>query len=383
MQTVAETAARHGPAGELIDDHHLAVAHQIIHVPLKNHMRLEGLVEMMQLLDAGGIVEIFHPQQFLSLSHPLLGKGQAAGLFIDRVMDVAGEFGDQAVDPDVELGGHVGRAGDDQRGAGLVDQDRVHLIDNGVVEFALAEIVEAEFHVVAQIIEAEFVVGAVGDVGPVGRLAGLIIEAVDDHSHREAEEGVEPAHPFGVATGQIVVDRDHMHPPAGKGVEIDRQGGDQGLSLAGSHFRDFTLMENHAAEELDIEMAHPQHPAGGLPHHRKGLGQQIVEGGAAGQPLLELSRLGDQGCVIEGPDLRGQGVDSRHGRGHRLEQPVIMAAKHLVQKLTQHYPILLGFRPGSRPKLLRCSPGIWGTECNRSRPCGAVRSCRSAQSRAF
>ncbi len=61
-------------------------------------------------------------------------------------------------------------AADDERRARLVDEDRVDLVDDGVVELALRVVERAELHVVAQVVEAELVVLAVGDVGAVGAL---------------------------------------------------------------------------------------------------------------------------------------------------------------------------------------------------------------------
>ena len=53
---------------------------------------------------------------------------------------------------------------------------------------ALHAIGQVVFHVVAQIIEAEFVVGAVGDVRAVGRAALHVVEVVDNHAHRHAQQ---------------------------------------------------------------------------------------------------------------------------------------------------------------------------------------------------
>ena len=47
------------------------------------------------------------------------------------------------------------------------------------------------FHVVAQIIETVFVVGAVGNVAAIGGLTLGIVEVIDDHADGEAEEGVD------------------------------------------------------------------------------------------------------------------------------------------------------------------------------------------------
>src|SRR3546814_9790393 len=51
------------------------------------------------------------------------------------------QLGHDAVDLDVQVRGFVGRAGDDQRGARLVDQDRVDFVDDREVEAALEPVV--------------------------------------------------------------------------------------------------------------------------------------------------------------------------------------------------------------------------------------------------
>jgi hypothetical protein len=44
-------------------------------------------------------------------------------------------------------------------------------------------------------------------------------------------------------------------PFAGKRVQIDRQGGDERLAFAGLHLGDLALMQHHAADQLNVEMA--------------------------------------------------------------------------------------------------------------------------------
>ena len=57
---------------------------------------------------------------------------------------------------------------------------------------------------------------------------------------------VEPAHPLGVAGGQVVVDRDHVDALAGQRVQVHRQGRDEGLALAGLHLGDPPEVQRHA-----------------------------------------------------------------------------------------------------------------------------------------
>ncbi|EKD40736.1 MAG: hypothetical protein ACD_74C00213G0003 [uncultured bacterium] len=204
------------------------------------------------------------------------------------------------------------------------------------MELALTEILEVELHVVAQIIKAEFVVGSVGNIGAIGLLPGRVIHLMQDGADGKPEKAVELAHPFGITPGQIIVDRDHMHPAPGEGVEIYRQGGGQGFALAGFHLGDLALMEDDAADELHIEMPHAQNPPGRLPADGKGLGQQAVEGYSGGEPLFEEHGLRHQGSVIELLDLRLQLVDRRHQRLNGLENPFVFGAKNLFQNRSKH-----------------------------------------------
>src|SRR6202012_3895042 len=100
-----------------------------------------------------------------------LQNPDAALLLIDLVAPLAvlaaakprGDLGELLV-PDAVL---VDRAADDQRGPGLVNENRVDLVHDGEVVPALDALLQPPGHVVAQVVEPELVVGAVGDVGRV------------------------------------------------------------------------------------------------------------------------------------------------------------------------------------------------------------------------
>jgi hypothetical protein len=118
-----------------------------------------------------------------------------------------------------------------------------------------------------------------------------------------------------------------------------RPGGHQGLALAGLHFGDLGVVEHHAADQLDVEVAHAQHPLARLPHHREGLGQQLIEQGLAAcgrlgllQLLAELGRQATQLLVTEGLDLLLQQVDVGHQRLVALQ----LAGIGITQQQLEH-----------------------------------------------
>ena len=49
-----------------------------------------------------------------------------------------------------------------------------------------------------------------------------------------------------------------------------RQCGDERLAFTGLHFRDFAVVQHHAADQLHVEMAHVEEAAAGFADQRKG-----------------------------------------------------------------------------------------------------------------
>ncbi len=220
VQAVAPMAARHEAAGELVDDHHLAVLDDVVHVALVEVMGLERVVDQVRPLHVAGRVEAFDAGQPLGLANAFVGEVGGVLFLLDFEVDVLLELAGDLVGTRVLRDIIFGRAGDDERRAGFVDEDVVDFVDDREVERALRLLLVLRImlivaaggdpHVVAEIVEAEFVVRAVGDVAGVRLLALVGFHAALNRADGEAEAGVERAHPFHVAAGQVVVHRDDV-----------------------------------------------------------------------------------------------------------------------------------------------------------------------------
>ena len=193
------------------------------------------------------------------------------------------------------------------------------------------QVVERMRHVVAQIVEAELVVGAVGDVGVVGHPPLVGRHLGQYHADVQAEEAVHAAHPLAVAFGQVVVDRDDVHALAADAVEIGRQHRGQGLAFTGLHLGDVAEVQRRRAHHLHVEGPLVEHPPRRLAGHREGFGQQVVEAFPVGVPLLELIGLGPQLGVGELLDVVGQGVDVVSHPVETLEHATFAEAQQLRQ----------------------------------------------------
>ena len=205
---------------------------------------------------------------------------------------------------------------------------------------ALDHVLEAVLHVVAQIVEAVFVVGAVGDVAGVGLLALGVVEPVDDHADGHAEEVVDLAHPFGVAPGEVIVDGDDMDALAGERVEIDRKRRNQRLAFAGLHLGDVAFMQHHAADQLDVEMALPERALGRLAHGGEGRNQDVVQRLAVGELVAEFGGAGFQRLVRQRGDFGFQRIDGVDAGLISLDPPVVGGAEKLAGERADHAKFL-------------------------------------------
>jgi hypothetical protein len=192
---------------------------------------------------------------------------------------------------------------------------------------ALHAILDAEGQVVAQVVEAELVVRAVGDVGGVGGplLLGGLARLHD--ADRESEETEDGAHPFRVATGEVLVDRDDVCAGAGQRVQVRGQRRDQRLAFAGTHLGDLAVVQHHAADELHVEVPETKRSARSLAYHCECLRQQVVHGLAGGELVAELTRLVGKIRVGQGLQGRLERVDPADRSGVLTDEPLVAATK--------------------------------------------------------
>ena len=116
-------------------------------------------------------------------------------------------------------------------------------------------------HIIAQIVKAKFVIGAVGNVRVIGvaSCSGIGLMQVNT-IHAHAVEFKNRGHPGTVPFGQIIVYGDQVYPMTCQSVEVDRQGSDQGFSLTRLHFSDLALMQCDSTDKLNVVMDHvPSH----------------------------------------------------------------------------------------------------------------------------
>ena len=86
VQSVGPAPAGHQSTGEFIDDDHLAVFHDVVHVALENRVGLQRLLHMVQGVDLSRIIEIMDTQQPFNLRNPAFRQSYRATFLVDCVI---------------------------------------------------------------------------------------------------------------------------------------------------------------------------------------------------------------------------------------------------------------------------------------------------------
>lgn len=106
-------------------------------------------------------------------------------------------------------------------------------------------------------------------------------------------------------------------------------------------FGDLAVVQGHATDQLDIEVAHAHHPLASLANHGEGFGQQLVERFALGVALLEFSRFRLQLLVGERHHLGLERIDGLYSLGHALYITLVLASKEFLQQRRKHIDLVI------------------------------------------
>ena len=300
MQTVVVPTSFEGTAGVLVDDEHFLPCHDVVFITLEQFLGLDGVVQVRDERGVRRLVEIVDAEAVFHLLDAGGENRNGALLFVDLVILVARErFHHPGEDGEPFLRVLCG-ARDDERRTGFVDENRVDLVDDGVVVPALHHIFLAQRHVVAQIVEAEFVVSAVRDVGCIGVTTLRRCHLCQDRAHPKPEEVMDSAHLLRLILGEVVVGGDDVYTLTRQRVEVARQRTDQRLTFTGLHLSDVAPVQGGATHELHIEVTLAAHTHRRLTHRCEGLGHEFVERLSVSNALLEFVCFSSEFRVGEG-----------------------------------------------------------------------------------
>ena len=172
MKTFVVAATVHQTTGVFVDDNYFAVvSHNIIFVAFEKSFGTKSLLHMINRARMLWRVKIFHSEEFFNFVDPFFGQSHASAFFVQIVIfwrKLRSDF--RKLNVAFWIFGSWRR--NDQRSSSFVDQNRVNFVDNRKIQFSLAKQLNFVHHVVAQIIETEFVVRSISDVRRISFFSG-------------------------------------------------------------------------------------------------------------------------------------------------------------------------------------------------------------------
>ena len=164
---------------------------------------------------------------------------------------------------------------------------------------ALRHVAKRVFHVVAQIIEAQLVIGGISDIRVISSALFFLGLAALGNAHGKAEKFIGRPHPVSITLGEILVHGNDVHGAAANRVQVRWQDRNKRLALTCTHLGDIAVVQHHASDQLDIECAHAQSAQAGLACYGESLRLQLFECLAIGIALAKFVDFGPQGFVIQ------------------------------------------------------------------------------------
>ncbi|OPZ84634.1 MAG: hypothetical protein BWY76_01761 [bacterium ADurb.Bin429] len=274
MQPIGISPPEHQASGKFINEYHFAVLHHVIDIALITGVGAHRRRQALQNGQVFGIRDIANAQRTFEAGHAVFRQTGGFVLAVRAVVHLGAQLANRPVDVADHLGRFIAGAGNNQRGARLIDQDGVHLVDDGEGQLALRQVTGIDGHVVAQIIEAQFGVCCIEDIGLIRRMTrdrsqrrggrriiqerrqGAIAAPGLRDAGGQAEKGEDRPHLRALIPHKVIVDRHQVRAMPGQRMQIERGRGDQGFAFAGFHLGNHPLVQDDAADQLLVERFH-------------------------------------------------------------------------------------------------------------------------------
>ena len=123
--------------------------------------------------------------------------------------------------------------------------------------FALHHLIRGVYHIIAEIIKAEFIISTVGDVCIICIAAGIAVRLVLIYTiHAQSQPFENGAVPFTIPFCEVIIHGYNMYPFPGQCIQVGGQCTHQRFTFTRCHFCDLAGMQYCTADQLHIVMHH-------------------------------------------------------------------------------------------------------------------------------
>ena len=243
---------------EFVDREHFAGMHHVVDIAMQQRVGVKRLVDRRHHRRGVDGVEIA-AELALDRGEPRRRQRHVAAALVDRSIPRP-QAPHGAIGARGQVAGLGSTARDHQWNSRLVDQRGVRLVEHRDREWTQDLLLRVQRQLIAQVVEANFVGGAVGNVAGIGCAPLRAGHVLLDHADRQAEAVVDAAHPAGIAARQVVVRGQHVNTLTLTREPRNRRHRRDRLSLAGLHLNDLPVGKRQRRVELNVEHAETKNP---------------------------------------------------------------------------------------------------------------------------
>ena len=183
MQALVVATSLENATGVLVDNDDSAIEQHVITILLEQLFRSNRIVEEAHKRGVDRVIEVVDTKLVLDFVDCCLKNTDRALLLVNLVVFISLKNLHDASELRVPRCRLVSRTANDQRCPGLINQDRVHFVNNGKIVASLNHLGFGPRHIVAEIVEPELVVGPIRDVRGVRGAALRRAHLADDDAH--------------------------------------------------------------------------------------------------------------------------------------------------------------------------------------------------------
>ena len=183
VQALVVATPLENATGVLVDDDDSAIKQHVITILLEQLFRSNRIVEEAHKRGVDRVIEVVDTKLVLDFVDCFLQNADRALLLVNLVVLISLENLYDASELRVPRCRLVSRTANDQRCSGLINEDRVHFVNNGKIVASLNHLGFGPRHIVAEVVEPELVVGPIRDVRGVRGAALRRAHLADDDAH--------------------------------------------------------------------------------------------------------------------------------------------------------------------------------------------------------
>ena len=174
VEPVAVSSSEHETACKFINNDDFSILYYIVHIPFHYGSGFKSFQNVMVYFHVFRVTEVFNVKEFFRFGHACVCQTYSLFLFFNCEIIFLFQGFNKSVCNLIKIRRLVSLSGNNQRCSCFINKNGVHLVDDGIIKVTLSQLALVNYHIVAEVIEAELVIGSVCYISLISGLSCLV-----------------------------------------------------------------------------------------------------------------------------------------------------------------------------------------------------------------